>query len=160
LPLTRATFRGILVRVHEEFFLVPTTHVERVVRLDPEKIQVVANREMIQLQGHSVSLVRLGDVLELPCEHRGSTQLDKPYVIVLRLAEKRLACLIDEVLDEQEVLVKTLGKQLSRVRNIAGVTLLGDGKVVPILNVPDLMKSAVRMAGTAPLRLTAGRAER
>jgi two-component system chemotaxis sensor kinase CheA len=53
---------------------------------------------------------------------------------------------VDEVLHEQEVLVKGLGKQLSRVRNIAGATVLGTGKVVPILNIPDLMKSAVKFS--------------
>lgn len=58
---------------------------------------------------------------------------------------------MDEVLDDQEVLVKTLGRQLSRVRNIAGATVLGTGKVVPILNVSDLMKSAVH-ASTASTR--------
>jgi len=54
---------------------------------------------------------------------------------------------VDAILNEQEVMVKSLGKQLSRVRNIAGATILGSGKVVPILNVTDLMKSAVKADG-------------
>jgi len=70
-------------------------------------------------------------------------------VVVLGSAEKRIAFLVDEILNEQEVLVKSLGKQLSRLRNIAGATVLGTGKVVPILNVPDLMKSAVRSSAVA-----------
>jgi len=64
--------------------------------------------------------------------------------VVLAFADKRIAFQVDDILDEQQVMVKGLGRQLSRVRNIAGATILGSGKVVPVLNVPDLMKSAVR----------------
>jgi two-component system, chemotaxis family, sensor kinase CheA len=61
--------------------------------------------------------------------------------------------LVDEILGEQEVLMKSLGPQLVRVRNIAGAAVLGTGQVIPILNVPDLMKSAIKIAAkttTAP----------
>ena len=68
---------------------------------------------------------------------------------MLVAGEKRVAFLVDEVLHEQEVLVKGLGSQLSRVRNIAGATVLGSGKVAPILNVSDLMISASKIAPTA-----------
>jgi two-component system chemotaxis sensor kinase CheA len=63
--------------------------------------------------------------------------------MIMGSGEKRIAFSVDEVLNEQEFLFKSLGKQLSQVRNIAGATVLGSGKVVPILNVSDLMKSAV-----------------
>ena len=64
---------------------------------------------------------------------------------------------MDEIVGEQEILVKPLGKQLSRVRNVAGATVLGTGKAVPILNVPDLLRSAVRAA--AARRNRTGRQE-
>ncbi len=73
-------------------------------------------------------------------------------VVVLESVNKRIAFLVDEVIGEHEVLVKGLGRQLRRVRNIAGATVLGTGKVVPVLNVPDLMKSAVRTAGAVERR--------
>jgi two-component system chemotaxis sensor kinase CheA len=73
-------------------------------------------------------------------------------VIVLAAAEKRMAFLVDDVLQEQEVLMKHLGKQLSRVRNIAGATVLGTGQAVPILNVFDLISSAVRASGAGGRR--------
>jgi len=76
-------------------------------------------------------------------------------VVVLGSAEKRIAFMVDEVLHEQEVLVKPLGRQLSRVRNIMGATVLGNGKVVPVLNVLDLLKTAVKKAP----QFTAGLAE-
>jgi two-component system chemotaxis sensor kinase CheA len=143
-PMTLATFQGVLVRVGESPFILPATYVERMVRVKQEDIQTVENRETIELGGYAVSLVQLEDVLGLP--RHGSTQGSTELMpaVVLSSAEKRIAFLVAEVLNVQEVLVKGLGKQLSRVRNIAGASVLGTGEVVPILNVRDLMKSAVR----------------
>ena len=69
--------------------------------------------------------------------------------MVIVSGNTRIAFQVDEVLDEQQVLVKGLGRQLSRVRNIAGATVLGSGRVVPILNVPDLLKSALQSSASA-----------
>jgi two-component system chemotaxis sensor kinase CheA len=75
-------------------------------------------------------------------------------VVLLAAAEKRLAFAVDRVLGVQEILVKPLGPQLSRVRNLAGATVLGDGRVVPILNVSDLFRSAMQgAAGAGPSRI-------
>jgi two-component system, chemotaxis family, sensor kinase CheA len=70
-------------------------------------------------------------------------------VVVLAAAKKRIAFLVEAVLGEQEVLVKRLGPQLPRVRNIAGATVLGTGQVIPVLNVADVLKSAVRASTAA-----------
>ena len=86
----------------------------------------------------------LAEVLELPAESGSGEAGDQVPVVVLTAAEKRLAFGVDEVLYEQEVLEKPLGGQLSRVRNISGVTILGTGELAPILNVADLFKSAVQ----------------
>jgi len=158
LPLTLATFRGILICVDEHLFILPTTNVEQVVRVSKEHIKTVENRETIRLNGQAVSLVRLADVLKFAPKCTADESADLLQVVVLGSAEKRIAFTVDGVLSEQEVLVKKLGAQLTRVPNIAGVTVLGTGKVVPILNVPDLMKSAVRVMG-GPIRLPAALVE-
>lgn len=159
LPLTLATFRGVLVRVRGQVFVLPITHIEHALRVGQEEIRTVENRETIQLDGYILSLVKLGDILELPVRNNGSIRRndmsrgpsvapfavpDHVPVLILASAEKRIAFQVDEVLAEEEVLIKGLGKQLSRVRNIAGATVLGTGTVVPVLNVADLMNSAVR----------------
>ncbi|HEY5594419.1 MAG TPA: hybrid sensor histidine kinase/response regulator [Nitrospiria bacterium] len=151
LPLTLATFRGIIVRVEDHLFVLRTTHVERAGRVGKEEIKTVENRETIPLDGQAVSLVRLGDVLGLSRKRAAADPADSVPIVVLDLAGKRVAFQVDEVLDEREVLVKSLGRQLPRVRNIAGATVLGTGQVAPILNVQDLMKSAVKSAA-APVR--------
>lgn len=148
LPLTLARFRGIIVRVDEQVFVLPTSNVERVARVKKEDIQTVENRETIALNGEALSLVQLAEALALPQKTAANGQPDGQPVIVLAAANQRIAFVVDEVLNEQEVLVKTLGKQLVRVRNFAGATVLGSGKVAPILHVPDLMRSAVRASET------------
>ena len=151
LPLTIATVRGIPVRVGEHLFVLPSTHVARVAQVERAKIQTVENKETIQLDGETVSLVHLGDALELPRKKPTEDSKDTVLIVLITLDEKCIAFLIDEVLNEQEVLVKSLGRQLSRVRNVAGATVLATRKLAVILNVSDLMKSAIK-AASAGLR--------
>ena len=149
LPLTLATFRGVIVRAGEQLFVIPAASIERVARVAKEDIRTVENRETISLGGQAVSLVGLSDVLEMPRKAAGEAA-DSAQAVVLGLGAARIAFRVEQVLGEQEVLVKTLGPQLARVRNVAGASVLGTGRVVPVLNVPDLMQSAVKRA-TMPI---------
>jgi two-component system chemotaxis sensor kinase CheA len=149
LPLTLATFRGVLVRVAEHLFVLPLTQVERVLRVNKADIKTVESRETLQLNGQVVSLVRLEEALELSRKNIPDVSGDSMPVVVLAAAERRIAFVVDAIVGEQEVLVKRLGPQLPRVRNIAGATVLGTGQVVPVLNVPDVLKSAVRASTAA-----------
>jgi len=88
--------------------------------------------------------VRLIDILEISGKYNDLPMIS---VLVLESQGKRIGFSVDEVLNEQEVLIKSLGHPLSRVRNAAGATILGSGKVVPVLNVSDLVKSAAKGAG-------------
>ncbi|MBI2295187.1 MAG: response regulator [Betaproteobacteria bacterium] len=149
LPVTLATFRGILVEVADRLFVVPTAQVERVARVKPEDIQTVEGRETISLRGRAVALARLDAALELP---RPAPSTEPPAafpVVILGAGEQRIAFAVDAVRDEHEVLVKPLRKPLVRVRNIAGATVLGSGQVAPILNVADLLKTARKTGGAA-----------
>uniref|UniRef100_A0A831U0U1 histidine kinase n=1 Tax=Geobacter metallireducens TaxID=28232 RepID=A0A831U0U1_GEOME len=146
LPLTLSTFRGVLVRAAGHLFVVPTTDVERVARKGRTAITTVENRETVELDGRTLSYVRLGDVLELPRAERTDGERDQLPFFILATEQGAIAFGVDEVVGEQEVTVKGLGTQLRRVRNIAGATVLGNGRVVPILRSSDLVKSAVRMA--------------
>ncbi len=149
LPLSLATFRGVLIRVGEQRFIIPSISVERVTQVASKAIQTVENRETIPLGGQAVSLVWLSDVLEMSRNAVASEAADRVPVLVLGLGLERVAFRVDQILAEQEVLVKNLGLQLARVRNVTGASVLGTGQVVPVLNVSDLMKSAVQLA-TAP----------
>jgi two-component system, chemotaxis family, sensor kinase CheA len=149
LPLTLATFRGVLVQAAERLFVLPLTQVERVMRVHRADVTTVEGRQTLQLNGQVIPLVRLEDALELPRDHATDASVGGSPAVVLAAAEKRIAFVVEAVLGEQEVLVKRLGPQLPRVRNIAGATVLGTGQVVPVLNVPDVLKSAVRASAAA-----------
>jgi two-component system chemotaxis sensor kinase CheA len=142
LPIALATFRGILVGVAARLFVIPTTQVERVGRFRAEDVRTVEGRETLALEGRATSLVRLAEMLELPDAERASDPAAGTPFVLLGTGDQRVAFAVDAVHGEQEVLVKQLGKLLSRVRNIAGATVLGSGQVAPILNVADLLKSA------------------
>ncbi len=144
LPITLATFRGILIKTDDRLFILPAILVEKVVRVNKDDIKTVENRETILFNGQAVSMVRLNDVLGFPSKVLSAEENEFLPVVVIKSSDKRIAFLVDEILGEQEVLVKRLGGQLSRVRNIGGASVLGTGEVVPILNVTDLMKSAVK----------------
>jgi len=135
--------------VAEHLFVLPTTNVERVVEVSKEEIKTVENRQTIELNGQAISLVRLEDALELARQNTESGSESSLPAVVLHADEKRIAFLVDEVVAEQEVLIKSLGKQLPRVQNVAGATIFGTGRLVPVLNIRDLMKSAVRVSGGA-----------
>lgn len=150
LPLTLATFRGVLVRAAERIFVIPIVNVERVARIPLAAIKTVENRETILLGGRAVSLARLAGVLELPRAGTDASASAFLTIVVLGAADERIAFAVDEVLHEEEVLVKRLAKPLARVRNVSGATILGSGQVVPILNVSDLMKSARKTGLTPP----------
>lgn len=143
LPNTLATYRGIAVRVAEHQFVLPTRNVERSLRISSNAVRTVENLETVRVDEETLSLAWLGDVLGIPAVDGA----DFLQMLVLSTNGKRVAFVVDEVLNEQEVLVKNLGKQLARVRNIEAATILGSGRVVPILNVSDLIKSALLSPG-------------
>ncbi|MGA1977929.1 MAG: response regulator [Bacteroidales bacterium] len=155
MPMTLATFRGILIILKEFMFILPTINVERVMKVDQEEIKTVENHETIRIDDQIISLEDLGEVLGLPeHEHAGRSKTEKSpansnqiCIVVLVSGGYRIAFKVDGLVEEQQVLVKGLGKLLRRVRNISGATILGSGRVVPVLNITDLMKSAVRMKG-------------
>ena len=149
IPLTLATFRGVMIRTGGESFVIPTASVDRVLHLDPTTIVFLEGQKCIPLDARAVSLVNLADVLGLEEGADHEPDAFRRPVIVLLVAGTRVAFMIDDVLGEQEVLVKTLGRQLARVRNLSGATVLSTGEVVPILNPSDLMRSVTLAAGRA-----------
>ncbi|HEV2378164.1 MAG TPA: response regulator [Terriglobia bacterium] len=150
LPLALAAFRGIIIRLGENLFVLPTMYVQRVLRIGWGEIRTVENRETVEVNGRALSLVRLRDVLGLPEAGSAPDRKIKLPLVVLVWAGEQLAFAVDEILNDQEVLVKGLGMQLRQVRNLAGATILGTGKVVPVLNVADLVRFAASAASVRP----------
>ncbi|MCX6580662.1 MAG: response regulator [Candidatus Aminicenantes bacterium] len=146
LPLTLATFRGVLVKTREARFIIPTLNVERVLRVRPADIKTVENRETIIVDDRVVSHIPLSGALELPQKPRIDKAPNFIQMLVLGAEGMRIAFSVDEVLGEEEVLIKNLGPQLRRVLAIPGAAILSPIDVVPILYIPELLKLAVKMS--------------
>lgn len=160
LPFSRAAFRGVVVRSDEQLFVLPSVQVERVLRFRHADVKTVENRDTLVVEGRTTALVRLRDALNIPAR-RGVEESEAGQAVLLGTGEKRIALCVDEVLDEQEVLAKSLGKQLAEMRNLSGATVLANGRVVPILNIADLLTSAANAGASArPAGAPASQAER
>ncbi len=144
-PLSLVTFRGVHLQVSGHQFVVPTSKIVKVLRLNKSELKTIENKPTIPWQDGIIPLVYLSDILEIPYKNSESNFI---MVIILGSQENQLGFVVDEILDEDIILVKKFNSQLKRVRNIAGATVTGSGKVVPILNVADLLKSSVRNNST------------
>ena len=151
LPLTLSTLRGVLIKTGEHLYAVPTINIDRTLRVKRDEIKTVENKDTIMIGGKILTVVNLYKVLKLTNGNGNTTnkkkneegQTNYVQLLVLNYADKKIAFMVDEILEECQLLVKELGKQLRRVRNINGASVLGSGKIVPVINVSDLMKSAM-----------------
>lgn len=142
LPQMLATVRGVFVQAGGQPFAIPSAHVDRVMRCAKEDVRTVSGRETVPVDGATVPLVRLHELLgAAPAGPAGGAPV---YVtaVVIGSDRERIALAVDDVLNEDEMLVKRLRRPLVRVRNVAGATVLPSGKVVPVLNVADLAATA------------------
>lgn len=139
-PTSLAMMRGLLVRIGEERYALPLLAIEKIIV--PDEVLMAAGRQMIKVDDKPLPLVSLAAALQRPTAENGETH--NPLAVVVTVANQRLALLVDDVLTEQELAVKALGKPLQHVPNVAGAALLGNGEPVVILNPADLVKSAWR----------------
>jgi len=144
LPQTITTFRGILVKTSEQQFIIPSYVFERVIRVKNTEISTVESRKSIRYNNETLAISFLSDVLKIPSAKKRNLSEDYFQTIILCFSQKKMAFVVDEIVGEHEGLVKDLGLQLSRVTNISGATILGSGRVVPILNPSELMDSVTQ----------------
>ena len=152
LPLTLATSHVLMLRVSGQTVAVPNTTVERILQFKPEEIRRMEGKPAVRIGGRALPLISLAEILDLPIQEKTENDSGKIGVVVLGAVEKRLAFQVDEFLGAQEVVVKSLGPQLQRVRNIAGATILGTGQVVMILNAGSIIYSAQGLRGNSLLK--------
>ncbi|HEY3317353.1 MAG TPA: hybrid sensor histidine kinase/response regulator [Coriobacteriia bacterium] len=144
IPLTLAIIRALILRIGEHMFAMPTGSIEETLRVSADDILKVEGREVVRRQRRNIPIVRLGDVLGLT--HADLDGAKRPVAIV-GFSGHRMGFLVDSFVGEQQIVIKTLGTHLSKVENVAGVTILGAGEVVVILNVPELMSNARSLSG-------------
>jgi len=137
LPLTLAIVNGLLVKVSDEIYIIPLVSVLETVRPQPEQMSTINGREVIRLRDHVLPLLRFDEVYNVP---RNNGHMDIPYVVVVALADKQIGLAVDDMMGQEEVVIKTLGKYLGDMQGIAGSAILGDGRVRLIVDVADLVR--------------------
>ena len=141
LPITLAIIKALIVRVSGRSYAIPINSVLETLMIDATAIRTIERREVLELRQKTLPLLRLTEVFALPvAEKQGS----RSFVVVTGMAEKRIGIMVDELIGQQDVVIKSLGKTLSFVRGIAGAADLGNQKTILVLDVGGLMNEALR----------------
>lgn len=142
LPITLAIIKALIVRVSGRSYAIPINSVLETLMIDATVIRTIERREVLELRQKTLPLLRLTDVFALPVEAReGNT---RSFVVVTGMAEKRIGIMVDELIGQQDVVIKSLGKTLAFVRGIAGAADLGNQKTILVLDVGGLMNEVLR----------------
>lgn len=160
-PLSLTSSHGLLLRIDQATYMLPLDSVQRIVSVAPSDIKVLEGRSCLMIDNRPLALVHLSDLLGKSDRQIGKEERRRikgfdndmsgrvtgisgwSLALLLGSGERQVACMVDAVLGEQELVVYRLPAPLLRVRFIAGATILADGSVVPILDVVDLVRSAI-----------------
>ena len=137
LPLTLAIIEALMVGLGTEVLAIPLVSVVETLRVRRSEIQSINKRQAIQLRGSVLPLISLDKALGLPSSTASD---DRVFVVAVRLGDQRAGLVVDSLLGELQVVVKSLGRRVGNLEGITGATILGDGRVALILDIPSLVK--------------------
>jgi len=136
LPLTLSILTGLLVKINDETYALPMSNVIEIVRKPKEEIASVKGQAITVIRDKVLPLIWLHDYFNIPRKKKRKNI----FIVVLGIAEKRLGLVVDELVGNQEIVVKPLGSYIGKVETISGATILGDGSVACILDVAGIAK--------------------
>ncbi len=139
IPLTLAIMQSLLVSVQEEYFAIPLASVLETVRISLDEIYTIEGKNVLRLRDEVLSLVRLSDMFGVEQVFDSG---EHTYVVVIGLAESKLGIIVDGLVGQEEIVIKSMGDYLQGIEGIAGATIRGDGGVTLITDVSAMMKLA------------------
>ena len=142
LPTTLATAPVLILQVDSKPYALPIECVKTTLFIHTHEIFKIEGRDSYTLGDRAVSLIKLADLLELDREQNSRSNSTQFPCIILQVGPEQLGLIVDELLDQQDVILKPQSKLLKRVRNVTGATILSTGEVCIVLNPQDLIKSA------------------
>ena len=146
IPLTLAIIQALLVGVQEEHYAIPLASVLETVRISKDEIYTVEGKSVMRLRDDVLSLVHIGDIFEV---ERILDASEHAYVVVLGLGTSKLGLIVDTLVGQEEIVIKSLGDYLKGIEGIAGATIRGDGGVTLIVDVVALMDIAKNVKVTS-----------
>jgi len=147
-PLTLASIQTLLFRVGGRLFAVPLSSVVEITRVTGMEIHRVDQREVLRLRDQILTLVRLNRLDRIHAVDESPEKKKKNFVIVIGAAERRFGLLVDQMVGEEELVIKALPSDIVASDLVSGASILGDGTVVLILNVPAVLS---RLSRATPL---------
>lgn len=138
LPLTLAIIQALLVRVQEEMYAIPLGSIDSTINIHPDDIKTVQNQAVIVLRGQIIPIINLSNALQVPRTKEEDN--DDIFVVVVYVGERKAGIVVDNLIGQQEIVIKTLGKLLSGLKIFSGATVLGDGRVALILDVGTVVQ--------------------
>ncbi|GAA9635762.1 chemotaxis histidine kinase/response regulator CheAY2 [Helicobacter pylori] len=139
IPLTLAIIQALLVGVQEEYYAIPLSSVLETVRISQDEIYTVDGKSVLRLRDEVLSLVRLSDIFKVDAILESSSDV---YVVIIGLADQKIGVIVDYLIGQEEVVIKSLGYYLKNTKGIAGATVRGDGKITLIVDVGAMMDMA------------------
>jgi two-component system chemotaxis sensor kinase CheA len=149
LPLTLAATLGLLVRIGTTVVVVPSDAVARVLRVRPGDVGTVAGRVVARVGGQQLAFLSLAEAIGLPRLPLAIEDGRPQPVLFMSMGNERAVFAIDEIVGQQEIVVRSLGRHLKDTRHLAGAAVLDDGRVVPVLNTLELLRAASPALRTA-----------
>lgn len=139
IPLTLAIIQSLLVGTQEEIYAIPLANVNETVRVSVDNIYTIEGKNVLRLRDEVLSLVRLSDLFGVKQVLESG---DQTYVVVISVAETKLGIIVDNLIGQEEIVIKSLGSYLANIDGIAGGTIRGDGRVTLIVDVGVIMDMA------------------
>ncbi|MGB1252639.1 MAG: response regulator [Candidatus Promineifilaceae bacterium] len=139
LPLTLAVIRGLLVNTRGTTYALPMSSVGQILRLEGETLHQIGRNPVVRVGDDVCPVIQLGDLLGLP--ESGLSGRKRIPALVINADDRQVALVVDEIIEGREIVIKTLGNHLRKVHGVTGATLMGDGKVVLILNPSELVQA-------------------
>lgn len=136
LPLTLAIIQAMLVKVQQEMYAIPLGSIDSTINIQPTDIKTVRNKEVIVLRGEIIPIIRMEETLQVP--HVKDS--DEIFVVVVHAGEAKAGIVVDNLIGQQEIVIKTLGNLFAGLKMFSGATVLGDGRVALILDVATMMQ--------------------
>lgn len=135
LPLTLAIIQALMVNISTEKYALPLGNIQTVENIKTKEIKKVSGKEVLNLRGDVIPIVRLGEILECP---KGE-ETDELLIVVMKKGERYAGMVVDELIGQQEIVIKSIGKYIKNHKIISGATILGNGEVALILDVNSLI---------------------
>lgn len=141
LPITLAIIKALIIRVCDKTYAIPINSVMETMMVEASTVRTIERKEVIELRDSTLPLLWLGDIFQL---NACAVRRERFFVAVVGFAEKKIGIVVDELLGQQDVVIKSLGESLAFVRGIAGAADLGNQKTILVLDVGGLMSETLR----------------